>query len=165
MLIKASLHYQKPMPMRCLLLMFFVFLSGAAGAQGNRKDAIAIQATLSRWNNAIRDRNISKALSVFDSTRQVLLVGSDSAEVFPGYEGVRRLLTAFFSGPDRAYFDLGEPIIQQQGTSAWMFVSGGIIVQEGARVISRTPYRISIVLIKKGGAWKWTLFHGSSPVR
>jgi hypothetical protein len=151
--------------MRCLLLILFVFLSGAAGAQSNRKDAIAIQATLSRWNNAIRDRNLSKALSVFDSTRQVLLVGSDSIEVFHGYEGVRRMLTSFFSSPDRAYFDLNEPSIQQQGTSAWMFVSGGIIVQEGGRITSRTPYRISVVLVKKGGTWKWTLFHGSIPAR
>jgi hypothetical protein len=78
---RPSLQHQMLPAMRFpLLLLLFVFLFGAAAAQNDRKETTAIQGTLSRWNNAIRDRDLQKALSVFDSTNEVLLIGSDSAE-------------------------------------------------------------------------------------
>ena len=48
------------------------------------------------------------------------------------------------------------------GDVAWLFASGEVVVTDhGAD--TRVPYRLTGVLERRNGAWKWRQFHGSEP--
>jgi hypothetical protein len=64
-------------------------------------------------------------------------------------------------------FDLDNAVLHHEGDHAWVFVDGNM-VRTGDRgnsvgKVGRSPYRFSITMVRRGGSWRWQMFHGSVP--
>ena len=53
--------------------------------------------------------------------------------------------------------------VDQNGETAWAFVDGTATVNQDNGKVMEMPYRITVVMVQKGKAWKWRLFNGSVP--
>jgi len=131
------------------------------------KDAAAIRQTLIDMNTLCAARYARGFMALFDDREDILFVGSDKGEIFRGKDGVKQFTEILFAMPFVFSFDLQNVSISQDGNSAWVFVDGNMIHTgdrgESAGKVSKKPYRFSIAMMKKGGLWKWQLFHGAVP--
>lgn len=55
--------------------------------------------------------------------------------------------------------------INRNKETAWAFVDGAVTIKQDNGSIVQMPYRITVVMIKKGSSWKWRLLNGSEPVK
>ena len=49
------------------------------------------------------------------------------------------------------------------GDVAWLYAEGHVVISRDASE-HRSPYRLTGVLERRAGTWRWRLFHGSEPV-
>lgn len=142
-----------------LLLMIAV---SAATAQKSDRESEEIKSALALWNNTAREADLNKFMTLFDTTAKVVLVGSDSAEVFIGKEQVRSWLGQLFG---MAGFEWQMKLVEidHNKNTGWIFAEGEMVVtfKETGKQI-RKPYRFTGILVKKDNQWKWRLFNGSS---
>jgi hypothetical protein len=94
-------------------------------------------------------------------------VGSDKGEVFRGQEAIRGFMRKLYDLSFVFSFELNDTTVHQEGEYGWLFVDGTMI-RTGDRgkaigKVGKTPYRFSIVMIKRQTGWKWQLFNGSVP--
>ncbi|RYY94307.1 MAG: SgcJ/EcaC family oxidoreductase, partial [Chitinophagaceae bacterium] len=151
-------------PMRLLLMLLLLPLPGLF-AQTNAKDAVAIAATLHTWDKALRAGDAAAAASVFDEDEHVLMIGSAPGEKFRGKAAIRAMLNGFVKSGHEVAWDLANATIDQNGNTAWVFVDGAMRIKEPGGNSTEMPYRLSIVLVRRGNAWKWRFFHGGVPAK
>ena len=148
------------MKQRSFLSAAFIVLSfNAIYAQ----DTLAIKQTLLNWNKAVTTKNVEMAASVFDNEAKVIFAGSEENEIFKGVSAIRHSIEEFFSKPVTLSWNFTHLAIDQNKETAWVFVDGTITLKRNNGSTVTTPYRITVVMVKKGKAWKWRLFNGSAP--
>jgi len=121
-----------------------------------------IRNSLQLWNDAAKERDIEKAMSLFDDSENILLVGSDSGEICKGKEQISKWLKMLF---DYASFswELDRVDIDYSGNTAWVFTEGKMVVTPSNGKTRKVPYRFTGILVKRNNVWKWRLFNGSNP--
>lgn len=123
-----------------------------------------IRGALDRFNEASARGDLAAVMASFDDRADVLLVGSDKGEVYLGRAAMEGWLGKLYKGTGFGWqmdrVDLGH-----HGGTAWVFVEGKMVLRDlpSGKVRGTTPYRFTGVLVKKGEAWIWRLFHGSVP--
>jgi uncharacterized protein (TIGR02246 family) len=139
---------------------------GATGPSASQ-DRDGIRATLAALNSSCAARDLDAFMALFDDGDDILMVGSDTGEVFRGREAVREFMNRLFGLPFVFSFDLKEVVTRQDRDFAWVFVDGNMVhsVDRGAAAgkVSQKPYRFSIAMVRKEGRWRWQLFNGSVP--
>jgi uncharacterized protein (TIGR02246 family) len=130
-------------------------------------DREAILATVSALNAACAARDLAAFVALFDNNGDILFVGSDKGEVFRGREAAKGFMQGLYGLPFVFSFDLETVVMHQDGDQAWVFVDGNM-VRTGDRgdavgKVGRSPYRFSIAMVRRGGSWRWQMFHGSVP--
>jgi ketosteroid isomerase-like protein len=128
--------------------------------EGTFKDEI--MCSLSEWNQAAKDKDLEKFMALFDNTPEIMLVSSDSGEVFKGKKKIEKWLRTLF-GFASFYWEMNRIDIDHFENTAWVFVEGFMVVDNDRGSSGKTPYRFTGVMVKKNGAWKWRLFNGSVP--
>jgi ketosteroid isomerase-like protein len=53
--------------------------------------------------------------------------------------------------------------VSSVGDVAWLYAEGHVVIS-GDDSEQRSPYRLTGVLERMAGTWRWRLFHGSEPV-
>lgn len=149
--------------LRTIIFILLLVVSNSLTAQiltDNVKGEIT--KALELWNATAKNSNVDQAISLFDDSENILLVGSDSGEVFKGKNQIKEWLTQLF---DYASFswEMDRIDIDYSGNTAWVFVDGKMVVETKAGKIRKPPYRFTGILVKKGNEWKWRLFNGSNP--
>ncbi|GEM_PF-1372006 len=91
-----------------------------------------------------------------------LLVGSEPGEIARGRDEIARHVAAVHALPARYIWDWQAVDITVDGDTAWLFAEGEAIASDPAGRSAR-PYRLSAVLRREGGHWRWLLFHGAEP--
>ena len=142
-----------------LFAMFFILSLDRTYAQ----DTQSIKQTLLDWNKAIMTKNVEMATSIFDNNAKVIFVGSEEKEIFKGILEIRHSIEDFFSKPLNLSWDLTNMAIDQNKETAWVFVDGTATLKQNTGSTVTTPYRMTVIMVKKGKAWKWKLFNGSVP--
>lgn len=142
-----------------VLSITFLFLFSIANAQDEQK----IRHTLDEWNKAIMSKDLAAALGVFDQHANVILAGSEENEIHRGNAAIKLFLESFFAKPLTLSWDMRNAQVEQNKNTAWIFVDGSATVKQKNGSTATTPYRITVVMIKKGSEWKWRLFNGSVP--
>ena len=142
-----------------LLAMFFILTLNATYAQDTR----FIKQTLLDWNKAVMTKNVEMATSIFDNNAKVIFAGSEENEIFKGISEIRHSIEDFFSKPLSLSWEFTNMTIDQNKETAWVFVDGTATLKRNNGSTETTPYRITVVMVKKGTAWKWRLFNGSVP--
>ena len=144
-----------------VVLLFFVSNSLSA-KKSDETVKSEITKTLEIWNSAGKSANLDLAMSLFDNSANIMLVGSSNGEVFKGKDQAKEWLTQLF-GFGSFSWEMSRIDIDSNGKTAWVFVEGKMIVkfhQGGTKI---TPYRFTGIMVKKKGVWKWRLFDGSVP--
>jgi ketosteroid isomerase-like protein len=126
-------------------------------------DDAAIRAGLDTLNAAMARRDVPAVMALFDDTDDILLVGSDTGEVFRGRAAVAGFIQALCGLPFVFSFDLPDVIIRHGGRSAWVFADGAMVHTRDNSQATRVPYRFSLAMVKRGHEWRWQLFHGAIP--
>lgn len=142
-----------------LLLTTLMVLSHIASAQKVQD----IQQTLLDFNSAVTNKDIEKATSVFDNDSNVILAGSGKDELHKGNVAIRKFLERFLSQPFSVSWNMSNMSVNQNNKTAWAFVDGTATIQYDNGQVANMPYRITVVMVKKGKIWKWKLFNGSVP--
>jgi SnoaL-like protein len=101
-------------------------------------------------------------LAEFANDADVLLVGSEQAEVVEGPAALRAFFGKVFRTPANIGWEWRSVRISSADDVAWLFAEGELVIVTDARP-SRRPYRLTGVLQRKGRRWLWKHFHGSEP--
>jgi ketosteroid isomerase-like protein len=133
-----------------------------AGEIQHEADA-AIREALIRMNEMLATKDLDKVMSIYDDADDIMVIGSDSGEVFIGRERVRVFMKFIVSMPFIFSFELEPTTIRHQKDMAWVFCDGKMVHTRTNGKISRFPYRIMAVMVERGGIWKWKVFSGSIP--
>lgn len=83
--------------------------------------------------------------------------------MFHGRTGLATFRRFLFSMPFTFSFDLAQVSLGADGASGWAYVDGNMIHARPGRPATRRPYRFSVAMVRRGGAWKWQMFHGAVP--
>lgn len=108
-----------------------------------------------------RDRAI---IDEFAPTSDVVLLGSAAGELAIGYDQLGPFFDRLFALPAQLSWDWTQTRIASAGDVAWVFSEGDVVISAHG-VDSRAPYRMTGVLERRAGRWRWRQFHGSEPAR
>lgn len=124
---------------------------------------IDIRRSLDDWAAAFKQKDHQSAINLFDSSStDIMLIGSDSSEVFRGYEQISAFLKTLFAQPFSLSWQYRDISITVHQRSAWASVDATLIVTDNA-IVSNIHYRFMIVLSEKNEVWKWRAYFGSEP--
>lgn len=121
-----------------------------------------ITGALKEWNAAAKSANADRCLSLFENSDDIILVGSDKGEICKGKLQIREWLSQIFAHANFSW-EMNTIDIDSNGSTAWVFVDGSMIVQWDNGKTKITPYRFTGIMVRKNKLWKWKLFNGSIP--
>jgi ketosteroid isomerase-like protein len=150
-----------------LRAIFLIVISGifhpATAQTSSDKVKSEITETLNLWNTTAKNADVDKFMSLFDDTENIMLVGSDSGEIFKGKIQIRGWLGQLFKNNSFSW-EMNRIDIDSYANTAWVFVDGSMIVSnKKSGKMRKTPYRFTGIMVKVQDVWKWRLFDGSNP--
>jgi hypothetical protein len=104
----------------------------------------------------------ARIIEEFADHPEVLLVGSEDGEIARGRGEIGALIAGLFDLPVRLRWEWHRRDVSVARDIAWVFADGeAVVASEGEE--KRRPYRLSGVLQRISGHWRWRQFHGSEP--
>ena len=146
---------------KALIVLLSLALAFPAFGQKRSTDQ-EVRTALATWNDRANKADLVSFMELFDDSSDLLVVGSAPGEVMKGKAAIRNWLSGLFAH-NKFSWDLSNPIIDSSGDTAWVFLDGAMTVVNDKGETHKSPYRFSGVMVKKNGAWKWRMFHGSIP--
>ena len=145
-----------------LVFLLSLTVNAVLAQKPSEKVRSEIEKALELWNATAKTANLEKSLALFDSSGDIMLVGSANGEINKGKDEIRQWLGQIYGFAGFSW-EMNKVDIDYNGKTAWVFVDGKMIVNfhKGGQKI--TPYRFTGILVKKKGVWKWRLFDGSVP--
>jgi ketosteroid isomerase-like protein len=145
-------------------LIILIFLCSANISAQVQPDKVKAEITevLKQWNAACKKADVDELMSLFDNTDNIILIGSDSGEIFKGKVQMRAWLTDFCKYM-KVSWDMDRVDIDYNDNTAWVFVDGLMNYENKAGKTWKSHYRFTGIMVKKDGVWKWRLFDGSKP--
>ena len=117
---------------------------------------------LSALDACVRSADLAGTVALFVPDAEALVLGSERGELARGTAAIAELFTSLFALPIRLGWVWDQPYVAAFGDVAWLCVQGMVCVRHGAEDTQR-PYRITGVLVRDDGEWRWAQFHGSEP--
>jgi uncharacterized protein (TIGR02246 family) len=120
----------------------------------------AVVAVLDEWERAEATGDAAAQRALFAGDADVMLVGSSGWERFRGPDE----LNTFFEKADGvpSWSTWRERHVSQAGDVAWVFANGEFTYEyEGTR--TTVPYRMTVILERRGDRWMIVHYHGSEP--
>ena len=90
----------------------------------------------------------------------ILFQGSGAGELSVGPEQMKTFWEGIIKGPRTISFDWTDTRATAVGDVGWVHLIGEMVNTADGKT-TRRPYRITGILQKRNGVWKWRLFHGS----
>ncbi len=143
------------------ILFYFCYNSSEAQSSSD-KIKIEITETLNVWNTIGKINNVDEVMSQFDSSENIILVGSDNGEIYRGKKQIKGWLDQLLKHAGFSW-EMNKIDIDYNDNTAWVFVEGKMVVNWDSGETHKTPYRFTGIMVKKKGVWKWRLFDGSIP--
>ncbi len=160
---------QKSITVIWLLICFFNSVTllaqySLADKQKAVKEAVMkeIVSALELWNKSCKSSDIGQTMELFDKSAEVMVVGSDSGEVFKGREQIEGWMKMLFAHRSFSW-EMSRVDIDSNGNTAWVFMDGFMIVSTDKGKTAKFPYRFTGILVKVKNDWKWRLFDGAVP--
>jgi uncharacterized protein (TIGR02246 family) len=123
----------------------------------------AVRISLEAVNPILTKRDLAGFMALFENSDDILLVGSDTGEIFSGRASISGFLKQLYALPFTFSFDMTNVTIRRKADNAWAFVDGAMVHTATDGKTTRRPYRFAVVMVKHSNAWRWQLFHGSVP--
>jgi uncharacterized protein (TIGR02246 family) len=121
----------------------------------------AILNLLERQNRGFARRDVTQVLDLFTPDPEVVFIGSEAGETAVGPTQLRTLLEALFARREIYQWSWGQLHVRETGQFAWLTTETTLQVQGRERL--ELPYRITMVLQRRGDAWLIIHYHGSEP--
>lgn len=118
------------------------------------------RAALTRFTTMLEHRDPA-LIDEFSDDPDVLVVGSQASEIETGRDQIAQMIKTLAAGP-AVRFNWTQTRSSSKGDIAWLFATGDVVVTDRGKE-TRVPYRVTGVLERKNGVWKWRQFHGSEP--
>jgi ketosteroid isomerase-like protein len=125
-------------------------------------DAFAVAAA-QRLSTAFAARDVGAALACFVTDDDIGYIGSESAESAAGRAAVEALFKRLFARDEAYSWQVTKALVREYGDCAYLFAEADGLVHTDAGSTLPFAYRISGVLEKPGGPWKWRHCHGCEP--
>jgi ketosteroid isomerase-like protein len=122
-----------------------------------------IRVALNKMNEMLATKDVRSIMTIYDNSDDILVVGSDSGEVFVGRDRVQSFMKMIASMPFVFSFEMNQVLINSSQNVAWVFVDGNMVHTRSNGKVSKVPYRITAVMVKRDNEWKWKVFSGSIP--
>ena len=123
----------------------------------------AVMKILEDLSDGLASRDVQRVLGLFATDADIVLLGSEEGEKAIGRIELENFLGRLFSRPMAYSFERRWFSVSMEGSVAWVvaecFVHAGTADQHVS-----SPYRLTMVLVKRGGKWLVMHFHGSEPV-
>ena len=132
---------------------------GATDTRSARGTDDPLQA-LTRFTTLLEHRD-PELIDEFVDDDDVMVVGSEASEIEIGREQIAQMLKTLAAGP-AVRFTWKQTRSGSTGDVAWLFASGDAVIMDSGKE-TRLPYRLTGVLERRSGRWKWRQFHGSEP--
>ena len=162
-------QFQKSGKILFTLICFLISATGypQTGKYDKKEGANAVikkevTAALELWNSSAKSRDISHFMELFDNNEAIIVIGSDSGEVFKGREQIETWMKMLFSHRSFSW-EMNRVEIDHNGTTAWVFMDGNMVVTNDKGKTAKFPYRFTGILVKVKNTWKWRLFDGAVP--
>jgi uncharacterized protein (TIGR02246 family) len=121
----------------------------------------AILNLLERLNQGFARHDVTQVLDLFTPDPEMVFIGSEADETAAGPTQLRTLLEALFARPETYQWRWGQLHLRVIGQFAWLTTEATLRVQGRERL--ELPYRITLVLRRRGAAWRIIHYHGSEP--
>lgn len=115
---------------------------------------------LARFTTLLEHRDPA-LIDEFADDPDVVVIGSEARELEIGRDQIAQMITSLTSGP-AVRFEWTQTRSSSRGDVAWLFATGNVVITDKG-TSTRVPYRLTGVLERRNGAWKWRQFHGSEP--
>lgn len=110
------------------------------------------------YRSACEERDSAAALALWTTDPDIVMWGSDEDERARGPEEVQALIESVVASPSELGFEWEDRELHVEGDVAWVNARGTLFVNgEGF------PYRVTAVLLRRDGAWRWHTHSGSEP--
>jgi ketosteroid isomerase-like protein len=110
------------------------------------------------YRAACDDRDAAAVHALWATDPDTVMWGSDEDERAHGPEEVKALLEAVVASPSELGFEWEEREQHVEGDVCWINARGTLYVNGEA-----TPYRVTAVLVRRDGVWRWHTHSGSEP--
>jgi uncharacterized protein (TIGR02246 family) len=109
------------------------------------------------------DRDAAAATALFADDDDIWMSGSDLPELAIGSEAIGALHRDVAGNPFTLTFKWDQRRVHSQGDVAWVNAAGTLLVEYEDRKPTTMHYRLTAVLVRRNGAWRWHTFNGSEP--
>jgi ketosteroid isomerase-like protein len=123
-----------------------------------------IQKAIDGFSETSGRGDLAGVLAKFDDQADILLVGSDTGEIYKGRAAMEVWLGSLYKSSGFSW-QMDRVDISHNGNTAWAFVEGKMKVtnKSTGKLRFSNPYRFSVVFVRKENHWVLRLFHGSAP--
>ena len=109
------------------------------------------------------DRDAAAATALFANDNDIWMSGSDLPELAIGKDAIAALHRDVVSQPFTLTFPWDKRMVHSEGDVAWVNAGGSLLVEYEDREPTTMHYRITVVLVRRDGAWRWHTMNGSEP--
>lgn len=116
-------------------------------------DALFVAATVDRDPDAVVAMFVDGA---------IWFAGSDLHEHATSREGLRAIMATLAASSTRLHFEWASRQAHASADVAWVNAAGRVAIT-AAEGETSVPYRVTAVLVRRAGRWRWQTFAGSIP--
>lgn len=121
-----------------------------------------VMATLEAFADAWVHRDLDAVLALFGPDPDVVMLGSGADERRLGRTELREQLVRDWSQSEAVSFELGWHLVSAAGVVAWVTADLTVHTTSGGTTMT-LPGRLTAVLEKRAGRWRWMQSHFSLP--
>lgn len=108
------------------------------------------------------ERDAAVAAAHFVDDASISFSGSDLDEHATNWAALLSLLQAIAASPSTLRFEWSQKVVHVTGDTAWVNAVGSVAIS-GPGENRTIPYRLTAVVLRRSGRWRWHTFAGSSP--
>ena len=102
-------------------------------------------------------------IELFGEDDTTMLIGSEPGELARGRTAIASLFAAIFDSPNAIHWDWDVIDATGRDNVSWFYAEGSVVLV-GAKETVWRAYRLSGVLTRHDGGWRFAQFHGSEPM-
>jgi ketosteroid isomerase-like protein len=130
-------------PLKLQLVLISLLLISSTYAQTRKSNTLTeIKNSLQLWNETAKKRDLKAFMNLFDSSSNIILIGSDSGEIFKGKEQIGQWVSRLFEH-NSFEWDMKQVEIDNYQNCAWVFMDGNMIITNDKGKQNNTPYRFT----------------------
>jgi ketosteroid isomerase-like protein len=99
----------------------------------------------------------------FCDAPDVAMWGSEEGERADGPVAIRRLFDEIVAFRGTLRFEWRDRLVHVEGDVAWVNAAGRLVVEPEGETARTGPYRVTAVLVRRSGDWRWHTHNGSEP--